>query len=212
MSEQVVTNQLEPTTWIGTLTAVLSDQVNVGPGTDSADPYCGNNPFVMTVDSGHISTFVQFLTTLTDSQTQAIERYDGVFPPKIGLGSYYEETFTGPTIIYTTITTRLNFDVQGPKALPGDVCGGKCGICQLYFPTVYVYYWPVSSPNTACLGTPNSSLTAMDVQPRGLSSPSGNVSTIVNLNTSHCKFVIARSKIQRYGKLTGDLVYHLLHI
>ena len=34
---------------------------------------------------------------------------------------------------------------------PGQFCGGLCGFCNLYYPTVSVYYWPVPSPNTACL-------------------------------------------------------------
>ena len=40
---------------------------------------------------------------------------------------------------------------------PGNICAGACGDCELYFPVVYVYYWPVEGADTSCLVGGNSS-------------------------------------------------------
>ena len=42
-------------------------------------------------------------------------------------------------------------------AEPGNICAGACGDCELYFPVVYVYYWPVEGADTSCLAGTNSS-------------------------------------------------------
>ena len=58
-----------------------------------------------------------------------------------------------PTLSVTTVTTVLAPapDTDPMGALPGQLCNGLCGGCQIYFPTVNVFYFPVESPNTACM-------------------------------------------------------------
>ena len=65
-------------------------------------------------------------------------------------------TATGPTTVYATITGELKAGHDGARNLykleQPDYCQGQCGSCSIYFPFVDVFYWPVASMNTACLG------------------------------------------------------------
>ena len=124
------------------------------------------------------------------------------FPPPSVLASYLhssEEIITGPTTIWTTFGAEIN-RFEYPDSLPGHgnpdqpdpavACGGLCGLCELLFPTVHVYYWPVPFPNTACLTTQDvatvgsnqtySTTYTAAIQPRGLSKITDTESTLVN--------------------------------
>ena len=96
-------------------------------------------------------------------------------------GSYSPiyDTKSVATTIVSTITTLLGPgpDTDPNGAVPGEICGGVCGACNIFFPSVSVYYWPVTSQNTACLAGNSAaassaavSLTAraVDAYPRGL--------------------------------------------
>lgn len=141
------------------------------------------------------------------------------------LNIYHEVVTTtvfGPSIAYYTITTVL----QGapfrnpiapemgwrPDSSPGRRCGGNCNNCQLYFQAVYVYYWPVDSPNTACLssndmgGWVNGSLSFHeDVRQRGLSGLSGSATTLISAG-----FTLQVPCQNSTWKMLTNMVAHLL--
>ena len=137
----------------------------------------------VTTQPGRYVTYAEEVTFITGPETVTQTSFDAS-----GHTIYITNTYTAATSIFTTITTILgplpNEDPDG--ALPGEVCGGLCGACNLYYPTVNVYYWPVASPNTACLvsatTTTSASVIARDIYgypaiPRQLS---GNASTLVS--------------------------------
>ena len=134
-------------------------------------------------------TYAQRFTVLTDHETLIT-----ALPAPSTYSAFLSDwTYVGPTTVSTTWVRDL-FDVNGRFGLGNPIapepyapCGGACGICQLYFPTVYVYYWAVESPNTACLDTAYTTATLENItssanapQPRGLSKITDTVSTLVN--------------------------------
>ena len=100
--------------------------------------------------------------------------------------AYSTVTYAKPTTIWSTLTADLNpvpdTDPNGDPNLD-DYCADMCGNCNIYFPTVNVYYWPVSSPNTACLSGISTAPTPASMAARGFRAHprqlSGNVSTAV---------------------------------
>lgn len=138
----------------------------------------------VTTEPGRYVTYAEEVTLITGPETVTQTSYD-----ISGHTTYITNTYTAPTTIFTTLTTILGPppDTDPNGALPGAVCGGICGACALYYPTVNVYYWPVASPNTACLvGSTTeaapASVIARDIHgyqavPRQLS---GNASTLVS--------------------------------
>ena len=177
-----------PTTWIATFTADWNIPAKLQAGIDASDPHCSQSAALN--QPGHYLTFAKYITSLIDHQIETLELTEGIVTAGI-IGHYtaVNRTFTGPASVYQTQTTLLAppINVDGENVSPGDVCAGACGFCQLYFPTVYVYYWPVATPNTACLSTSyvassqyNLSSTGITVQPRGLSGIAEGVTTLVN--------------------------------
>ena len=82
----------------------------------------------------HTETVIVPVPTIT---TVYFEMLDEMIPATL-----HTHTLTGPTTFITTI------------ADPVEIYHGKgdcCGPCNIYFPTVALYYWPVASPNTSCL-------------------------------------------------------------
>ena len=137
----------------------------------------------VTTQPGRSVTYAEEVTFIAGPETVTQTTYD-----TSGHTIYITNTYTAATTIFTTITTILGPppDTDPAGAEPGQVCGGLCGACNLYYPTVNVYYWPVASPNTACLvsttTTAPASMIARDIYgypviPRQLS---GNVSTLVS--------------------------------
>ena len=171
---------------------------DVVAGSNSLDPHC--NQTSTGPAPGRYVTVAQELTVLTADQTvaiyQATEQSAGT-PPYAP--SYENFTYTGPsTVSYTTVYDL--FPMEGPDYADGEggypagqACGGGCGVCRLLFPEVFVYYWPVSDPNTACLTSAGTTTAApatrsdmaargVPVQVRGLSGVSGAGGTLVNPN------------------------------
>ena len=210
---------LGPTTYIATLTADPGNtRISVEPFLNTADPHCHQT---LPTNISHLITFAQTLTTLSEGETYTTtippvisgseeftwvsdgETFTSLFLPQSILASYLpsvQEIITGPTAIVTTFVAGIN-QIEDPDSTPGEgdplppdpavVCFGACGRCEILFPTVHVYYWPVPSPNTACLtaqyaataavSQANLSIyTAAAVQPRGLSKLTDTVSTLVN--------------------------------
>ncbi|MCJ1380810.1 hypothetical protein MMC17_003919 [Xylographa soralifera] len=137
----------------------------------------------VTTQPGRSVTYAEEVTFIAGPETITQTTYD-----TLGHTIYITNTYTAATTIFTTITTILGPppDTDPAGAEPGQVCGGLCGACNLYYPTVNVYYWPVASPNTACLvsttTTAPASAIARDIYgypviPRQLS---GNASTLVS--------------------------------
>ncbi|MCJ1402626.1 mucin 5B, oligomeric mucus gel-forming [Xylographa trunciseda] len=137
----------------------------------------------VTTQPGRSVTYAEEVTFIPGPETVTQTTYD-----TSGNTIYLTSTYTAATTIFTTITTVLGPppDTDPAGALPGEVCGGLCGACNLYYPTVNVYYWPVASPNTACLvsatTTAPANVIARDlygypVIPRQLN---GNASTLVS--------------------------------
>ena len=71
------------------------------------------------------------------------------------------KTYTGPVSEVIT-STYLNYypDSPGDQFEPGMSCEELCGYCRLFFPSVSVFYWPVTDANTACLTSGNSTPTS----------------------------------------------------
>lgn len=209
-----------PTTWIATLTAKYPVRGEVYAGVDQNDPHCNQS---MSFEPAHLSTFVQYVTTLSENQIwstymndskgdihsqlafiQSLVLYhkqgknisllsDPYYQTTVTSTSTIFTTFTGPTTIYETITTWLSPGWSWLNQLAGsanDVCGGLCGSCEIFYPEVFIYYWPVTSPNTACIQTnssssyqvsnQNSSSSDFKLHRRGLSKATAEVSTLVN--------------------------------
>lgn len=209
-----------PTTWITSLIAKYPVSAEVYAGVDPKDPHCNQS---MSFEPAHLSTFVKYVTALSENQIwstymddnegnnyaqldflQSIVLWekegknvtaisDPYYNPSASSTSKVFTTFTGPTTIYETITTLLGSGWSGidqPAGPSNDVCGGICGICQLFYPEVFVYYWPVTPPNTACIQANSSSsflvsshdLYSSDIKinRRGLSKVIAEVSTLIN--------------------------------
>lgn len=104
------------------------------------------------LDRPRLVTYVSELEPISETITTVVtfRDYDNLYAPS----QYF--TVTGPTTIYATITAELKPDraaLANPyKTQASDYCQGICGACSLYFPSVDVLYWPVTSMNTACLG------------------------------------------------------------
>ena len=100
--------------------------------------------------------------------------------------AYTTVTYAKPTTIWSTLTADLNpvpdTDPNGDPNLD-DYCADMCGNCNIYFPTVNVYYWPVPSPNTACLSGASTAPTQASMAVRGFRAHprqlAGNVSTAI---------------------------------
>jgi len=179
-----------PTTFITTLSAAWNHNAGIFAGSNSADPHCTQSQNLSQLEAGRFVTYAESWTVLTAGQTVTDLVPQGIIAQGQAT-AYTNVTWTGPTTASITLTTVLLPFVnigEGPLGgnAPGAVCGGRCGFCQLYFPTVYVYYWPVPSPNTACLSSStdgvatarfNSSI--MVVKPRSLVKDSPDASTIV---------------------------------
>ena len=148
-----------PTTFITTYTA-NEDFPYVMPGRDKADPHC-SQALTTWKSLDRFLTYARLYTVLDAGQvvTEQIQQTSVQGAVYMGWKNSYS-TFTGPNNVYATLTTDFWDPFAGGAPMvfiPGQVCGGACGVCQLHFPTVSVYYWPVSSPNTACPGiSPNS--------------------------------------------------------
>ena len=106
----------------------------------------------------------------------------------LGDFTLFPTVISTPGIAYITRTQTLSaaFTVPLGGNRPGERCGGSCKACSLYFPSVNVHYWPVESPNTACLTStvagPDLSKQmkrGLKVVARSLEVPRG-VSTLVN--------------------------------
>ena len=89
-----------------------------------------------------------------------------------------------PETIWVTSTELLGPEYgKSPHGMePGQYCGGVCGFCELFYPDVSVFYWPVPSPNTACLTSTASAQSSLNARalyasPRGLP---GNDSILVS--------------------------------
>ncbi|MCJ1395104.1 Mucin-21 [Xylographa bjoerkii] len=171
-----------PTTFVSVFTAGsgVEDYIYAAAPPTSATQCYGTG---VTTQPGRYVTYAEEVTFITGPETVTQTTYD-----TSGHTIYVTKTYTAATSIYTTITTILGPppDTDPAGALPGQVCGGLCGACNLYYPTVNVFYWPVASPNTACLvsatTTSPASVIARDIHgypviPRQLS---GNASTLVS--------------------------------
>ncbi|MCJ1396931.1 hypothetical protein MMC11_000123 [Xylographa trunciseda] len=162
-------------------------------GGNTADPHC-NLTAGATLFSNDVNRFITYAyqyvsldagqTTVTDSPLPIITTTEefGTFTI---LPYSTSHTFIGPTIFSLTTTQDLFNSLIGNDN-PGLRCGGICGSCAILFPTVSVLYFPVASPNTACLSTTmapgNMSASGIMVHARGLSGLSGDGSTLVNSN------------------------------
>ena len=165
---------------------------------NTADPACHGGSFMTgsaysSFLNGHAFTAKSPIATLNAGQvltTALTEGYAG------HLMTTVNKTFTGPTTVYSTISEQLlaarynGFDGPfGHAAPPGMRCGGGCGLCEVFFEVVYVHYWPVENPNTACLGNVTAATTmvaarngsgpGITVHPRGLSKITAGASTAV---------------------------------
>ena len=122
----------------------------------------------------HSVTYAELITVITEGQVVATTSFV-VYRLKDGGVSYSPttsvSTYTAGTTIYATFTTVLGpaYDSSNEQGPIGEHCAGNCGSCDLYFPSVSVYYWPVGSANTACLGN----ATAATAQARALSRKAG---------------------------------------
>lgn len=118
----------------------------------------------------HSVTYAELITVITEGQVVATTSFVE-YRFKDGGVSYSPttsvSTYTAGTTIYATFTTVLGpaYDTSNEQGPIGEHCAGNCGSCDLYFPSVSVYYWPVASANTACLGN----ATAATAQARALS-------------------------------------------
>lgn len=197
-----------PTTLHGPTSSVWS--YPVGPlqsgilaGLDSSDPHCDHASSVSTLPGSYI-TVASALAILAKGETLTTQ----IHPPQSSgtpngwLNNVIMTTYTGPTTVsFTTVSALfpgvLANDACFTSLCPGAICGGSCGHCRVFAPTVYVYYWPVAEPNTACLSTTGqtSTMTAaitslqsavsgrgLAVKARGLSGVSGGGGTLVNSN------------------------------
>ena len=185
-----------PTTFDVTFTQIAyfatDDNVGVIAGGDTTAASCSLQPSTFANDPNRIVTYAyQYLslsagqTTVTLSPkplTTAIENgFTDTFIP------FVTATFIGPTVFSVTTTQDLFNGLTPGDQVPGLRCAGLCGYCAVLFPTVSVLYWPVASPNTACLSTvtstqapSNSSGPGVVVKARSLSGLSGSGSTLVN--------------------------------
>ena len=173
----------------------------VHAGSNSLDPHCSQSATAVVPDA--LVTVASALAVLTQGQTLStvILAQQSVGTPGYD-NSLVTSIYTGPTTVsYTTVIDLFPFndgsEAQDGGYAPGVICGGLCGDCKVFFPEVFVYYWPVASPNTACLDstTQASAITAapavpsgsvlarnIPVQARGLSGVSGSDGTLVNSN------------------------------
>ena len=135
---------LGPTTYVATFTG-LGDNDKVLDGTQITDAHCSQTATFY--QPNHTVTYVTTVAILTAGQTLSTVAW------WIEDTTFHTETFTGPTTILFTTTAQLSPELDDPIQMEpiGRICDGICGACSLYFPSVYVYYWPVASPNTACL-------------------------------------------------------------
>lgn len=169
----------------------------------TAEPHCHQTASESVPE--RFVTVATLYTILTARQTVI-----AFLPPDLTAGkppyaaTYLNRTFTGPTTASRTTVHDL-FPLVTPDrfggamdggAPPGMMCGGACGLCEIIFPTAYVYYWPIVSPNTACLAstasncsTPVTKREVYDLpagkivaEPRSLAGLPDSVSTIVNSN------------------------------
>ena len=170
-----------PTTYVATFTG-LGDNDKVLDGTQTTDAHCSQTATLN--QPSHFVTYVTTVTVLTAGQMLSTIAW------WIADTTFYTETFTGPTTILFTTTAQLDPEMEIPIQVEpvGRICDGQCGACSLYFPSVYVYYWPVASPNTACLTetTPVASSQGKTIssgivaQPRALRNRADGASTLVS--------------------------------
>lgn len=113
--------------------------------------------------TGHVEVSDRLVTYVTrvvvqSGQTLAEQAAFPVYDNssrQIYLTASVTKVLTGPTTVQETHTTQIIPHIQGQDWLQQhqgpDICNGKCGYCSIYFPSIDVYYWPVSSTNRACL-------------------------------------------------------------
>ena len=166
---------------------------------NTADPACVGKSRLTGSDyssfiQGHAFTAKSPIATLSTGQVLTTVLTEGGFGQFI---QYVNRTFTGPTTVYSTVSEQFLIPqnnganpIQNRPQAPGLRCGGGCGICRVFFQVVYVHYWPVEKPNTACLD--NNSVTptpvaagngtgpGVTVHPRGLSKISADATTVVS--------------------------------
>ena len=187
-----------PTTLQTTITCAPAETevCGIAAGFNTSDPHCYQTTKGVYSRPEHIVTYAQLFTILTAHQTITTELFVGVQDFQIGGESSQSNfTFTGPSTVSTTVTSLLEPDLDTSDGgqhwaglQPGAVCGGKCGWCQLFFPTVYVYYWPVAGQNTACLNSTSTSAQfsvssgGVVVSARQMPQALAGASTLVNSN------------------------------
>ena len=137
---------------------------------DYADPVCSSYyetsiPFsvwdsLSSVIDGKTAVRKSLLTVLVPGQTITTQIPD--YNSSLSFYQTVQTTLSGPSSVYATATDLLiSVPLNALGGQPGQRCGGICGYCQVLFPTVYVYYWPVEQQDTACL-------TSQDLQVREL--------------------------------------------
>lgn len=114
---------------------------------DATDPFCASAKAKVRVEADFTRTILRKspIATLGAGTTITTSLYEG--------NKYVTHVFSGPSTVYYTTVQQV-----APGILPiggSDRCGGYCGYCFIHFPLAYVYYWPVESPNTACLTPDN---------------------------------------------------------
>ena len=114
------------------------------PGINSSEPHCQQGATFSQL--GHSVTIQRLIAALSDQET--LTTYIGTQDPQVFKLGGVTVTVVGLMTEYTTQTLPLDVGFFGPdEARPGIVCGGHCGVCQLYFPEISVLYWPVASQN-----------------------------------------------------------------
>ena len=143
-----------PTTFVSIFTAAPNQlaEIYAAAPPSSATQCFGTG---VTTQPGRYVTYADQVTIITAPTVLTTTSYIYDSSASKDFTSIIKNTYTGPTTIVTTVTTILGPgpDTDPAGALPGQICGGFCGGCQLYYPSVNVFYWPVASPNTACLST-----------------------------------------------------------
>ena len=155
--------------------------VNEAPPASTATQCFGTGPYIGTE---RYLTYAEQLTVINAGDVFTSYTYEN------GKYSTIGNTASVATTLVTTITTVLQPppDTDPNGAVPGEICGGFCGACNIYFPSVSVYYWPVATPNTACLSgstvaPSQASLTARGVEAGLIAHPralDGNGSILVS--------------------------------
>ena len=145
-----------PETVTMTFTGENGDYVHAAPPPTTGTQCSGTG---VSTESNRYVTFAELQTIINGPTVVTTTSYgyavtNGVTGTNYGTYTL-ETTYTAPTTISTTFTTVLGPqpDMDPAGALPGEICGGICGGCNVYYPTVSVFYFPPATQNTACLTT-----------------------------------------------------------